>query len=142
MLSTGPTSLATHSLRGPFSVRVSCFSALALRCRGSLCAFENGSESIQQIRGKVDGGYFANPVHGDVSGGEAGNEFGIEGIVALARKNRGDALAPDFLHCGKNANLVIDEHIVVSRIASFNIFKFLLFVNVNQDFAFHGFPDS
>src|SRR5450432_267573 len=62
--------------------------------------------------------------------------------MSLAGKDRGNFLAPDFLHGSKNAQLVIDEYIVVSGIPLFHVLQLLLLVNVDQDVSSHRFGDA
>src|SRR5262249_42227830 len=53
-------------------------------------------------------------------------------VVALFRKYGGNAFTPDLLYLGQDAQFVIDEHVMIGRVETFDIFEFLLLVNVNE----------
>src|SRR5437764_171818 len=58
----------------------------------------------------------------------AGDVLRVEGVVALARKDGGEALAHDVLHRGEQALLVVDHHVAPRRIETLDLVEHLLFV--------------
>src|SRR3954447_26655683 len=64
------------------------------------------------------------------------------GELTLPRQYSGNAVTPHTLHCCQDSRLVIDQHIMVSRIASLNIVEFVLFVDVYQNTTVNCFEDT
>src|SRR3954447_26493820 len=64
------------------------------------------------------------------------------GKLALPRQYSGNAVTPCTLHCCKNSRLVIDQHVMVSRIAPLDIVEFMLFVDIYQDTTLDRFEDA
>ena len=62
--------------------------------------------------------------------------------MALADENRCDSGAPDFFDGGENAQFVVDEHVMVGRVATLDIFELLFFVNVNHGPPFDSFQQA
>src|SRR6267143_4571045 len=58
--------------------------------------------------------------------------------MPLAREHRGDSPAPGLLESCQDAQLVIDEDIVVGRIALEDVVEFKLFVYVDQHLTLDG----
>ena len=58
--------------------------------------------------------------------------------MPLPREHGRDATAPDFLDSRQDAQLVIDKHVAVCRIAFLNVIKLELFVDIDQHVAIHG----
>ena len=64
------------------------------------------------------------------------------GKLALPRQYSGNAVTPRALHCCQDSRLVIDQHVMVSRIAPLDIIEFMLFVDVYQDTTINRFEDA
>ena len=64
------------------------------------------------------------------------------GKLALPRQYSGNAVTPRALHCCENSRLVVDQYVMVSRIASLDIIEIMLFVDVNQDTTVNRFEDA
>ena len=64
------------------------------------------------------------------------------GILALPGKYRGYARPPGPLNRGQDAQLVIHQDIVLSRVTPLDIIQRLFFVNVDEHVAFHRFGDA
>src|SRR5262249_42418003 len=62
---------------------------------------------------------------------------GGAGVMALARKHRRQARAPDALDGGQDAQLVVDEHVVLGGMPSLDILELAFLVNVDEDTALH-----
>ena len=58
--------------------------------------------------------------------------FRVVRVVALPRKYRGDARRPDLLHRGQDAQLVVDQHVVVGRVALLDVVQLLFLVDVDR----------
>src|SRR6266436_6930458 len=78
----------------------------------------------------------------DVRSRIVGENFSIERIVALLGKYRRHPLAPDLLHCGQDAQLVVDEHVVVGGIEARDVIKLPLFVDVDEDAVLECLPKA
>jgi hypothetical protein len=92
--------------------------------------------------GEVELEQIADAIDGDIGGREAGDEFGVESVMALSWKDGGDLAAPDALHRGEDTDLIVDEHVVIGREALLHVGEFLFLVDIDQRLAFDGFPDS
>src|SRR5438128_12691484 len=66
--------------------------------------------------------------------------LGIASVLTLAGEDRGDALAPGFLDRSQDPWLVVDENVVLRRIASLDVIQRLFLVDVDQHVAVHGLP--
>jgi hypothetical protein len=56
--------------------------------------------------------------------------------MALLGKHRRNPLAPDLLHRGKNAQFVVNEHIMISRIEALYVFELAFLVNLADAYSF------
>jgi hypothetical protein len=52
--------------------------------------------------------------------------------MALLGKHRGNPRAPDPLHRGENAQFVVDQHIVISRIEALYVLELAFLVNIDE----------
>jgi hypothetical protein len=59
-------------------------------------------------------------------------------IVPLPWEHGGHPRAPDVLDCREDSDLVVDQHIVITRIPPLDIVEFLLFMNIDQHMAIHS----
>ena len=62
--------------------------------------------------------------------------------MSLARENRRQLIAPDFLHRCQNAQLVVTHNVMPGGIALLDIIQHLLLMDVYQYPALDGFPQS
>ena len=84
----------------------------------------------------------ADAVDGDVRGRILRQGFGVVGVMSLTRKDGREATAPGFLHGCQDAQLVVDQHIVLGRVAFFDVLQLLLLVNVDQHPALDGLEQA
>ena len=61
-------------------------------------------------------------------------------VVALLGKDGGHSIAPGCLHGGEDAGLVVNEHVMSSRIAALNVLQLFLLVDVNENIAGQRLP--
>jgi len=62
--------------------------------------------------------------------------------MALAWKNGRDVGAPEFLDLGQNAQLVVDQHVMIRRVPSFHVVEFAFFMNIDKHLSVHGLEQS
>jgi hypothetical protein len=62
--------------------------------------------------------------------------------VALLRKDGGDSIAPGRLHRGEDSGLVVNEHVMTSRIAALDVLQLLFLVDVNENFTRERLPQA
>jgi hypothetical protein len=88
-------------------------------------------------RGETHGEKVANALDRDIRRRISCDDGRIVCELALARKHRGDAISPspDSLHRGKDTKFVVNQHVVLRRIALLNIVQNLFLVDVDQDVA-------
>src|SRR5262245_42028084 len=86
-------------------------------------------------RGQINVEQAPDVIDGKVRRRIGGQRFRVVGIMSLTRKHCGDTSPPDLLDRGQDAKLVVDENVVLSRIALFDVVQFPFLVNVNQDAA-------
>ncbi len=84
----------------------------------------------------------ADAVDVDVAEGVGGEDFGVEGVMALAGEDGGELWAPDFFDGVEDAELVVDEDVVVGGVAVFHVVEHFFLVDVDEDVAFDGFVDA
>ena len=121
----GITSLTTNFRLGLSWASATCSSAHVLKCRGSQCASETYYWWIEQLREKSMI-HFADTFNRNVSGGKAQPVWHREHSGPGKERQCVTSPAPDFLDGGENANFVINEHVVVSRITPLHVFKLML----------------
>src|SRR3954471_11964834 len=92
-----------------------------------------GQDAIQ-----VEAGDVADAVNGEVGGGVAGEDPGIEGVVPLARKDGGQTLAPMGFDGGQDPQLIVDQDVVAGRVAGLDVVELFFFVDVDEDVAVDG----
>src|SRR5438034_1910502 len=66
----------------------------------------------------------------------------VASVLALARKDRGDALAPGLLDRGQDPRLVVHKNVVLRWIALLDVIQRLFLVDINQHVAVHGLRDA
>src|SRR5207253_322771 len=76
----------------------------------------------------------ADPLDRDVRRRVGGPLGGVR-VVSLAREDGRQAVAPALLHRGQDAELVVDEHVVVRGEARLDVVELPLLVDVDQDAA-------
>ena len=64
------------------------------------------------------------------------------GKLALPRQYSGNAVTPHTLDCCQDSRLVVDQHVMVSRIAPLDIVEVMLLVDVYQDTTVNRFEDA
>src|SRR5918996_4196187 len=84
----------------------------------------------------------ADALYRQVRGRTSGDGLRIVCILALTRKYRGYAVIPDFLDRVQNARLVIDDDIVLSRVAPLDVIQRLFFVNIDEHVAVYSVEDA
>src|SRR5262249_46733622 len=62
--------------------------------------------------------------------------------MALFGKYRGDPLAPDLLHRSKNAQLVVDKHIMIGGIEALYVFELAFLVKVDEHMIIDRAPQA
>ena len=85
---------------------------------------------------------FPDAFNGDVRRRIIGNGFGIQRVMALARKYGGEPVAPDVFRRRQDAQFVVHHHIVFRRVAFFHVVEFLFLVDVDERVAVHGFEQA
>ena len=70
------------------------------------------------------------------------DELLVERVVALARKDRRHAVAPDLLHRGEDPHLVVHEHVALGGVAPLDVLELLLLVDVHEHVALEGVPEA
>src|SRR5258708_28724275 len=73
----------------------------------------------------------ADAVDADVRGRISGEYLWVQRVMSLARKDRRQAAAPMLFHRCQNAQLVIDQHVMLSGIMLLDIVQFLFLMNIN-----------
>src|SRR5205814_2012995 len=76
----------------------------------------------------------------EVGGGILGQSIRIGCIMALPDEYGGHPLAPEFLHRGEDAQLVVDENVVVGRVEPLYVLKLAFLVNVDEHAIMHRPP--
>ena len=84
----------------------------------------------------------ANPLDRQIGRWIVADILRIERVVSLARKDRRQAISPDLLHRGQNAQLVVDHHIVVRRVTFLDVMEHVFLVNIDQHSALDRFPKA
>src|SRR5881628_1056323 len=83
---------------------------------------------------------FDDTLDGQVCRWTGCDDFWIQRVMSLARKNSSQSFPPCFFHRSQNVQLVIDHDVVTCRIALLHIIEHLLLVDVDQYTSFDGFP--
>jgi len=76
------------------------------------------------------------------AGGQRGDDLSVVCVLALTRQYRSHPIAPDLLDRRQDPRLVVDQDIMVRRIALFHILELLLLMDVDQHMAVDRFRNS
>ena len=76
-----------------------------------------------------------NALDSDVGCGVLGDRDRVVRVVPLPRKDRRHPGSPDLFHGGEDAQLVVDEHEPIGRVATRDVVELLLLVDVDEHVA-------
>src|SRR6266481_5245563 len=92
--------------------------------------FQKASRGFPDQGSKIIGEKAADALDGEISSRQRGNDPGIVGVLTLKRQYRCDAVAPDCLYRGQNPRFVVDQNVMASRVALFDVLQLLFLVDV------------
>jgi len=95
-------------------------------------------EQVGQIVGKEIGDTF----HSDIRRWIGRESCRIERKLSLPGKDRSYTASPGVLDGREDAQFIIDQHVVVSRISVRDIFECLLLVNIDENLPLDGFKNA
>ena len=64
------------------------------------------------------------------------------GKLALPRQDGSNAVTPHTLHSCQNSRLVVDQHVMASRITPLDVVEFMLFMDIYQNTTANRFEDA
>src|SRR6516162_7836589 len=101
-------------------------------CCGRCASTSPDLDLLPQEGCQVDVEQIADSGKLDVGGQILDQSLWIECIVALLGKNRGYPLAPVLLHRVEDAQLVVDEHVVIGGIEALDVLQLAFLMNVDE----------
>ena len=85
-------------------------------------------ESSQIVIQKI-----ADPLNAEIRRRILGNALQIQGIVTLAGEDGSDAPAPDVLDRRQDSDLVIDQDVMLGRVAMLYVVKLKFFMDIDEN---------
>src|SRR6266849_10937373 len=80
----------------------------------------------------------ADTLDADVGRWVGGERLRVTRVVPLPRQHGGDATRPHLLHCRQDPQLVVDQHVMVGRVALLDVVELAFLVYIDQDVPVHG----